>query len=102
MCVILITIALLAFCWLLFKAPLLSMYRASLSGTAYSYSFSALLMVITAFFMTNEPTDWSLTESEFLEVIYARSASLGEYCQVVSVRLHQSCMEAEPFSVLSA
>nr|POE46273.1 isoform 2 of wat1-related protein [Quercus suber] len=63
-------------------APLLAKYPASLSGTAYSYSFSALLMVITAFFMTNEPTVWSLTESTSL---------CGEYHQVVSVRLHQLC-----------
>lgn len=51
-------------------------YPASLSVTAYSYSFGALFMVITACFMTNESTDWSLTMSELFAVCYAVSFSL--------------------------
>ncbi|ESR44156.1 hypothetical protein CICLE_v10013379mg, partial [Citrus x clementina] len=45
-------------------------YPASLSVTAYSYFFGAIFIVITTFFMANESTDWSLTESELSAVIY--------------------------------
>ncbi|XP_028782942.1 WAT1-related protein At4g19185-like [Neltuma alba] len=57
--------------FLAIQAPLLKKYPANLSVTAYSYFFGALLMVTTAFFMTNESTDWSLTPSETFAVIYA-------------------------------
>ncbi|KAK6137215.1 hypothetical protein DH2020_029041 [Rehmannia glutinosa] len=52
-------------------APLLAKYPASISVTAYSYFFGALFMVVTAFFLTNESTDWILTRSEALAVCYA-------------------------------
>ncbi|XP_028795275.1 WAT1-related protein At4g19185 isoform X2 [Neltuma alba] len=53
------------------QAPVLVKYPANLSVTAYSYLFGAILMMITAFLMANESTDWKLTESEIFAVIYA-------------------------------
>ncbi|GER56221.1 nodulin MtN21 /EamA-like transporter family protein [Striga asiatica] len=57
--------------YLAIQAPLLAKYPASISVTAYSYFFGALFMVGTAIFMTNESTDWNLTQSEIFAVCYA-------------------------------
>ncbi|KAK6129659.1 hypothetical protein DH2020_036596 [Rehmannia glutinosa] len=63
--------------YLAFQAPLLAKYPASISMTAYSYLFGTLFMVVTAFFMTNESTDWYLTRSEVFAVCYAVSYLLS-------------------------
>ncbi|KAH1224203.1 Conserved oligomeric Golgi complex subunit 6 [Glycine max] len=59
--------------FLAIQASVLKKYPANLSVTACSYFFGALLMVTVSLFMTTESTDWSLTSSEILAVIYAGS-----------------------------
>ncbi|KAJ9556203.1 hypothetical protein OSB04_010817 [Centaurea solstitialis] len=53
------------------NAPVLAMYSANLSVTAYSYFFGTLFMVATAVTMNYESTNWNLTQSEVLAVIYS-------------------------------
>lgn len=57
--------------FLAIQAPVLAKYPANISVTAYSYLFGAIFMVTAAFFMTNESTDWHLTQSELSAVLYA-------------------------------
>ncbi|TYH81641.1 hypothetical protein ES332_D03G215200v1 [Gossypium tomentosum] len=57
--------------FLVIQAPILAKYPANISVTALSYSFGAVLIVATALIMTNESTDWSLTQSELFAVLYA-------------------------------
>ncbi|GKU96037.1 hypothetical protein SLEP1_g9317 [Rubroshorea leprosula] len=57
--------------FLAIQAPVLAKYPANISVTAYSYLFGVILMVTTAFFVTNESTDWHLTQSELSAVLYA-------------------------------
>ncbi|KAG2376334.1 WAT1-related protein [Vigna angularis] len=57
--------------FLAIQAPVLKKYPANISVTAFSYSFGALLMVIVSLFMNYEATDWTLTSSEILAVMYA-------------------------------
>ncbi|KAK7367148.1 hypothetical protein VNO80_09157 [Phaseolus coccineus] len=57
--------------FLAIQAPVLKKYPANISVTAFSYFFGTLLMVVVSLFMNNESTDWSLTSSEILAVLYA-------------------------------
>ncbi|EPS73065.1 hypothetical protein M569_01693, partial [Genlisea aurea] len=57
--------------YLAIQAPVLARYPASISVTAYSYSFGAAFMFLTAIFMANDSADWYLTRSEALAVCYA-------------------------------
>ncbi|XP_022756467.1 WAT1-related protein At4g19185-like isoform X1 [Durio zibethinus] len=57
--------------FLAIQASVLAKYSASISVTAFSYFFGAILMVATSLLMTNESTDWSMTQSELFAVLYA-------------------------------
>ncbi|XP_024986889.1 WAT1-related protein At4g19185-like isoform X2 [Cynara cardunculus var. scolymus] len=57
--------------YLAIQAPMLATYSANLSVTAYSYFFGTLFMVATAVSVSNESTNWNLTQSEVLAVLYS-------------------------------
>ncbi|KAG6513989.1 WAT1-related protein At5g45370-like [Zingiber officinale] len=53
------------------QAPVLRKYPDSLSLTAYSYSFGALMMVLTGIISTSSFNEWILTVPEIIAVLYA-------------------------------
>ncbi|WJX56021.1 hypothetical protein P8452_41720 [Trifolium repens] len=57
--------------FLAIQAPVLKKYPANLSLTAYSFFFGVVLMAIVSLFMTDLSSDWILTQSEILAVVYA-------------------------------
>lgn len=57
--------------YLVIQAPVLVKYPASLSLTAYSYSFATIFMVLTGVFATNGLHEWALTGTEIIAVLYA-------------------------------
>ena len=56
-----------------FQAQVLKKYPAYLSVTAFSFFFGVALMAIVSLFTTNLSSDWILTQSEILAVVYAVS-----------------------------
>ncbi|CAM0909803.1 unnamed protein product [Alopecurus aequalis] len=57
--------------YLVIQAPVLIKYPASLSLTAYSYSFATIFMVLTGVFATNGLHEWALTGTEIVAILYA-------------------------------
>lgn len=55
------------------QSSVLKKYPASLSITAYSHLFGSLLMVLTGLFTTDGLSEWILTWSEIVAVLYAVS-----------------------------
>lgn len=71
--------------YLSFQAPLLEKYPAGFTVTAYSYCFGALFMLLSGLVGAHDGSDWVLTRSEYLAVIYSGIvASAVNYCLLTS------------------
>ncbi|KVH89822.1 Drug/metabolite transporter [Cynara cardunculus var. scolymus] len=69
--------------YLAIQAPMLATYSANLSVTAYSYFFGTLFMVATAVSVSNESTNWNLTQSEVLAVLYSHFRRIFDHNGVI-------------------
>lgn len=65
-------------------APVLKKYPANLSVTAYSFFFGVALMAVVSLFMTDLSSDWTLTQSEILAVVYAGTIASAFNYAVIS------------------
>nr|KYP66521.1 Auxin-induced protein 5NG4 [Cajanus cajan] len=70
--------------FLAIQAPVLKKYPANLSVTAYSFFFGVVLMVIASLFMVHESSDWILTQSEILAIVYAGTIASALNYAIVS------------------
>ncbi|XP_045813721.1 WAT1-related protein At4g19185-like isoform X2 [Trifolium pratense] len=70
--------------FLAIQAPVLKKYPANLSLTAYSFFFGVVLMAVVSLFMTDLSSDWILTESEILAVVYAGTITSAFNYAVIS------------------
>lgn len=57
--------------FLVLQAPVLVKYPATISLTAYSYSFGTLLMFFLGLSTSSDYADWMLTKSDLIAVLYA-------------------------------
>ncbi|XP_058772657.1 WAT1-related protein At4g19185-like [Vicia villosa] len=67
-----------------FQAPVLKKYPANLSVTSYSFFFGVVLMAIVSLFMTDLSSDWILTQSEILAIVYAGTIASAFNYAVIS------------------
>ncbi|XP_020591035.1 WAT1-related protein At3g45870-like isoform X3 [Phalaenopsis equestris] len=57
--------------FLVLQAPVLVKYPATLSLTAYTYFFGTVMMVLSGLCTSRNSTDWMLTKSEIIAILYS-------------------------------